>query len=235
MNSGRPGGKTGCGKPSDTNVYTDPRVADFIFAYLKPHFDDLIFHTQGIKTLDRYIRIFDACSGKDHVLGNSIKNVISQNIYIPNSNLLLTYQDICMAGKSILNSSHGLGNYDIIVCNPPWHPTKQAEEIYWFLVNLLKPDGVLFFLINNVFCYQGRERAEKLLFQKFYFLPRYVFANNFKMIVDPVSGEEKRKYKNLLDCGIMVYHKNSDMPGEAANLNCFIPIPKNIFTGVRNR
>ena len=65
------------------------------------------------------------------------------------------------------------------------------------------------FCINAVFCYQGINRAKKLPFQKWYFLPRYVFQG---------VG------KSLLDCGVMIYHKDDIVPDNAVNLNCFIPI-----------
>ena len=65
--------------------------------------------------------------------------------------------------------------FDVIICNPPWK-LNVALPIYKHLEKLLAPNGVLIFIINNVFCYQGSDRAEELDYQKYYFLPRWTLA-----------------------------------------------------------
>ena len=50
----------------------------------------------------------------------------------------------------------------------------------------------------------------KLKFQKYYFLPRYIF---------------EWVEKPALDLGVMVFHKNETIPNAAIKNNCYIHIP----------
>jgi len=201
-------GKTGGtrkNKVNDQNIKFIPEVAEIIFNYLKPHYT--------IPTPNGTIQILDACCG-DGVLGKSIKKIIENHEYTyQDIKIKLELQDIKINKKSILKEKYKT-KFDIIVSNPPWHPVTLSENIYWKLISLLSDNGVLFYIIDNTFCYQGWDRAKELLYQKYYFLPRYVF---------------KWSGKKLLDCGIMVYHRNNLIHSEAMNLNCYIHIPPNII------
>jgi len=180
-------GKTGVVRDNDVS-FTLP-VAQVVVDYLQPHYKKIYSPT-----------ILDACAN-DGVLGYSIYNNCEYS--------QLELQDIKVTGQKVQDTDFGGRVWDIIICNPPWTPVEEPLEIYNKLVSLLEKGGVLFFVINNVFCYQGWKRAVELKFQKYYFLPRYVFK---------ASG------KPLLDCGIMVYH-NGRMPMKAARLRPFIHIP----------
>ena len=172
---------------TENDIKTPPWLADVIFSYLKPHYSG----TQNPL-------ILDACSGKDFVLGYAIKKKI-KNCYLKCFDILINnckIQDFNFAEK-----------FDIIVCNPPWTPVTEAFEIYLKLKSILTENGVLIFIINNSFCYQGISRAYCLDYQKYYFLHRSAFAD---------SG------KKLLDCGVLVFHNNGFVPVVAANLKPFI-------------
>lgn len=188
---GRSGG-VATGETHDQNVYFIPEVAEIMFDYLKPHYADY-----------KCPLILDACCGSG-VLGKSLSKIL-------NGKCKTTYHDINMNGQSILEyKTHW--KFDIIVCNPPWAPVSTAEKIYHFLISMLSDAGVLFFIINNTFMYQGWERAVELQCSRYYFLPRYVF---------------KWSGRPLLDCGAMVYHK-SQVPDNAIPLSCYIHIPPDI-------
>lgn len=159
------------------------------FKYLKPHFPQ-----------KNDIRILDACSGSGNLGFSVCANCDSKSIG--------HYDCEIKEGKDIFSQE---GKFDIIVCNPPWK-LNLALPIYEKLLTLLSDEGVLFFVINNVFLYQGSDRAEKLKFQKFYFLPRWVF---------------KPSGRPLLDCGVAVYHANCELPKKSTQLPCYIPIEKN--------
>jgi len=175
----------------ENDIYFNYINAFEMFSYLYPHFSNI-----------SHPFILDACAG-DGVLSNAIRDVSKKVCSI-------ICQDIKEYGESILYYDAPT-DFNIIVCNPPWIPVEEAEKIYHHLLSLLTDDGILFFIINNVFCYQGWKRAKELKFQKFYFLPRFTFLS---------SG------KPLLDCGVLVYHKNNEIPKEAVNLDCFINLTK---------
>lgn len=173
----------------DENVYFHPRNAWEMFNYLSPHF--AIPH-------DEAPQILDACAGSG-ILGKAVKEYydISKTDFV----------DI-KHGADVLNINK---KYDIIVCNPPWS-LKISLPIYWRLVeHCLAPYGVLFFIINNVFCYQGSDRAEGLKYQKYYFLPRWTFHH---------------ANRPLLDCGVMVYHKGDHLSERSAILTPYIPLTR---------
>lgn len=177
------------------DVYFTWQVTDKIFEYLAPHFEKI----------DKSPLILDACCGSG-VLGNSLNKILDcqASLYL---------EDIKKSEFSILDFNPGFA-FDIIVCNPPWHPVKECEKIYHHLIdNLLYKSGILIFIIDNTFCYQGQERARSLKYQKFYFLPRYTFQWSGKPLLDP---------------GIMIYHKNNIMPMEAALLKPFIYFDKDL-------
>ena len=170
------------------DIHVSPEVAKKIFNYLSPHY----------KHFGPCV-VFDECAN-DGVLGQAILNNLPDHS-------VLHYHDIKDDGVSG-EDFKVLGSPEIIVCNPPWRE-KVAKAIFMKLINDLAPNGVMFFLINNVFMYQGWKRARDLHCQKFYFLPRYVFKS---------SG------CSLLDCGVAVYHKNGIIPNSAARLDCYIDI-----------
>lgn len=180
----------------DNNVYFHPRNAEEVVTYLYPHFLPRLQFTP----MESICSVLDACAG-DGALGK---------VFETHYNCLVDYQDIKDSGKSILEYAPE-GEFNIIVCNPPWIPVKLAEAIYRHLLTLLAPGGVLLFVINNTFAYQGSERALALPFEKFYFLPRYVFA---------ASG------RPLLDCGVMIHHNGGIILAEAALLRPFIPLSR---------
>jgi len=186
----REGGIAQKEKPIITDIPTHPIIATEIAQYLKPHYEHL---KKGV--------ILDACAGAV-TLGNTFFNELPKSF-------LLTYQDIKISGKSILDFSPD-EKYNIIVCNPPWHPVTLALQIWHKLYSLLADGGVMFYIINNTFCYQGAARAVNLNYQKFYFLPRFVY---------------KSAGRPLLDCGVMVTHRAS-LPAQAAQLRPFIPVSR---------
>lgn len=156
--------------------------------YLRPHYSHL----------PKYMNILDACSGGGN-LGQS---------FLSHSNGIVCYYVDKFNGQDIHEIDDG--KYELIVCNPPWS-IKTALPIYNKLLTLLSYNGILFFIINNVFCYQGSSRAEILKYQKYYFLPRWVF---------------KPSGRPLLDCGVMVYHKNNIIPRDAVLLPPYIPLKR---------
>lgn len=174
---------------NDNDVYFNDTNAFEMLDYLYPHYSKY-----------KYPAVLDACCGKG-ALGNALMKIKPCHV---------TSQDIKQSGESILDYK-ALYNFDIILCNPPWHPVELPEAIYYKLISMLNPDGVLIFIIDNVFCYQGIDRAKKLNFQKYYFLPRFVFKS---------SG------KNLLDCGVLTYHKDGILNLGAIRLSAFIPLSR---------
>lgn len=177
---------------SDGTVYFIPEVASRMFSSLSTHL-------LKFSVMSNFQNVLDACCG-DKVLGRAIEERLGF--------AKVTYQDISISGKSIVDEIKKPEFFDIIVCNPPWKESI-ATEIYFHLLKLLKPGGVLFFIINNVWMYQGPDRARKILCDKFYFLPRYVF---------------KWSGKSLLDCGVLVYEKKQE------ESSVYIDIPRDVHT-----
>ena len=194
----RGGGIAQTGREGRQDIQTHPVVAKAIMEYLRPHF----IHLDGFNPL-----ILDACAG-DGVLGVALQGALYWNSILYSVDVVSKHSRV--DERDTLSVVRPGAGFNIIVCNPPWKE-KDALAIWNHLYSLLAPDGILVFLINNVFCYQGVDRASVLNYQKYYFLPRYTFIN---------AG------KDLLDCGIMVTHKNNDVPREAAELRPFIEIRK---------
>lgn len=196
----RSGGKVKPGRAHETDVYFVPEVAELIIKKLLCH----------LPPRRSRLRIMDACAGNG-VLGVAMRKVI------------LEKTEHGITGMAFVEKKHGVdiltykdrGGFDVIICNPPWVPVELAEKIYYKCLSLLNDGGVMFYIINNTYVYQGWQRAIKLTFQKYYFLPRYVF-----------SWQNKKK---LLDCGVMACHRGK-MPAAAAHQNCYIHIPKDIYT-----
>lgn len=196
----------------ENNIYFNRQYADIVFEYLKTHYD---FLYRGM--IGNTINILDCCAGNG-ILGESIYNIIKPNhkdtklTLLDNRMKIIKTEHECIK-QDIFNYNTN-NKFDIIVCNPPWIPVDVPEAIYHRLIKMLNDRGMLFFIINNTFCYQGVNRAKDLIFQKYYFLPRYTFFN---------SG------KKLLDCGILVYHKSYYSSIHISNIlnnNCFINLPR---------
>jgi len=134
-------------------VYFHPDNAIEMVQYILPHIE------QGKK-----LKTLDACSGSGN-LGKAF------DFWIDNCTVdYVEFDD----GNDILETFE---KYDVIICNPEWS-IKKSLPIYWHLIRYcMKPNAVLFFIINNVFCYQGSDRAEILEYQKYYFLPRWTFKH----------------------------------------------------------
>lgn len=184
----RAGGSRNRDHVIDENIEFPLDYADQMAKYLLPHYSNLLVT----------MKVLDACSGSGN-LGSSFLKYSAGHVcfYVDEFN-----------GQDILQLDNE--KFDLIICNPPWS-LKIALKIYNKLLTLLSDDGILFFVINNVFCYQGSSRAEILKFQKYYFLPRWIF---------------KPSGRPLLDCGVMVYHANGQIPKEAADLAPYIPLIK---------
>jgi hypothetical protein len=184
-------------RESTNNVYFHKQNAEELVKYLEPHFSTLVSlqKMRGLKTL-----VLDACCGKK-VLGKVFQKKYGCDVI---------FQDKEEGGQSILEFVPEK-LFHIIICNPPWVPVELAEAIYHKLITFLSPGGILFFVINNTFCYQGSDRAKALPFNKFYFLPRYVF---------------KPSGKPLLDCGVMVFHNGGYFSYPATMLRPFIPMSR---------
>jgi hypothetical protein len=190
--NGRTGGKTNIGRDHNQNVRFHTKNAIELAEYLLPHYS----------VLGGEINILDACAG-DGVLGNAINIELKKHIGI-DANVSFIDE---LYGHDVFDEN---GEYDLIICNPPW-AIKQSLPIYNHLLSLLSQDGILIFIINNVFVYQGSDRAESLKYQKYYFLPRWTF---------------KPAGRPLLDCGVMVYHENGQVPEDAAQLRPYIPLTR---------
>lgn len=189
--------RMGGGKTTKREVSEDVEFlyanAEELFTYLQPHTQYL----SSINTDDNPIRVLDACCGEEKNLGRAIASV--------NGFTDVTYIDI-KNGHNIFDVND---KFDVIVCNPPWN-LKTSLPVYKHLINnCMADDGILFFVINIVFCYQGSDRAEELKYQKFYFFPRWVF---------------KHTGRPLLDCGVMVYDKSGVLHQKAGQLTPYIPL-----------
>ena len=176
-------------------VYFHPENAKEMFNYLSPHLSGFC----DCKDCSTHINILDACSGTG-ILGKALGSLFN--------GASINFVDINQ-NKNIFDVKE---KYDFIVCNPPWS-LKISLPIYWHLINnCLKKHGILFFIINNVFCYQGSDRAETLKYQKYYFLPRWTF---------------KHANRPLLDCGVMVCYKDPELiPFDASELTPYIPLTR---------
>lgn len=194
--------------PNDT-VYFPAGYARQMVNYLEPHLYNI--------PLDG--KILDACSGSG-VLGKAFFDLLTKwdQEYNEEFGYESTPPTLTLAEKSygldVFHLSPEIEDhkFDLIVSNPP-RSLSVALPIYWHLVSLLADDGVLFFIINNVFCYQGSKRAETLKYQKYYFLPRWIF---------------KPSGRKLLDCGVMVYHADGKVPDDAVALRPYIEIEKGV-------
>jgi hypothetical protein len=183
-------------KIQENDVFFNKPVAEFMLNYLKPH----------LPKRDN-LKILDECAN-DGVLGYTLEKICSEK----NTISTLDIRDIKINGESALDHKPDY-KYDLIIVNPPFVPVTLPESIYHHLYNLLSDDGVMLYIINSTFTYQGFDRAKELKFQKYYFLPRYTFRS-----VD----------RPLLDVGVMMCHKNKIMPINAIKLNCFIPIDREL-------
>lgn len=192
--NGRTGGKTNSGRDGAQDVCFHPDNARELARYLLPHYN---------RQKDDYPVVLDACSGNG-VLGRAFSDELERLGCKPT-----VIEAEKKAGVDVLNIPVSK-KFDVIVCNPPWS-LDQALPIFQHLETLLAADGVLFFVINNVFCYQGSDRAETLDYQKFYFLPRWTF---------------KPAGRPLLDCGVMVKHEGGNMTREAAKLVPYIKLKR---------
>ena len=198
--NGRTGGKTNSERDGSQDVAFHPDNARELAQYLLPHYD---------RQKDAWPAVLDACSG-DGVLGAAFSRELKALGYKP-----VLFEAEKKNGFDVMDLPAG-EKFDVIVCNPPW-ALEQALPIYHHLENLLTKDGVMFFIINNVFCYQGSDRAECLSYQKYYFLPRWTF---------------KPAGRPLLDCGVMVNHKNGDMTREAAALRPYVKLNRVLLENV---
>ncbi len=216
----------------DYNYYFEKQQTDFIFRYLQNHL--------SLGNCD----ILDACSG-DGTIGISLLDKydagganfvdLKKTFWIAKVGGNVQSQEF--GGQDFLTTPHDPERrFNIIVCNPPWNPTDRALAIYEKCLSLLSEDGVFFFLINLPFIYQGRDRYNKLKFQKLYCLPRTTFdtPRNRKLksarIMERDNLTEEQKQKKiaepvLLDCGMMVYHP-AGIPSGAVNIKPIIPLPK---------
>lgn len=191
--NGRTGGITNNNRDHEQNVGFHPQNAKELAEYLLPHYE----HIQSP------VEILDACSGRDGVLGKAFNDAL-----IGHGERRLRLLDSEFTGEDVLG--HAERKYDIILCNPPW-ALKKSLPIYNHLLTLLSSRGVLIFVVNLVYCYQGSDRAEVLQYQKHYFLPRWTF---------------KPSGRPLLDCGVMVYHADGNVPKIAAELRPYIPLKR---------
>jgi len=219
----------------DNNYYFTDYQADFIFNYIMAHM-----------ALIKNPHILDVCSGTG-VLGKAILKLFEFGgcnfIDIKKCSWLTKKLD-CYEGADNFIGQDFLKplpmasgrKFDIIVVNPPWAPLEIAFKIYQKALTLLSPNGILFFIINNTFTYQGRDRLPLLKFQKYYLLPRNCFNTNvnrklrkIKILNDRSIPNEKKQAKItqqiLLDAGIMVYHNDNKIPNEAALLKPIIQVP----------
>lgn len=194
----------------DNEIYFVPEVAKIMIDKIAHHFP---------KYPDR---ILDACAGKG-VLGEAI-----YNWYRKRGELIgINYQDIAYKeecdkkiGGSILDYHPGF-KYNIIICNPPFHPVDIAFNIWKHLMSLLYPGGLLIFIIDSTYIYQGWQRAIELKYEKTYFLPRYVFdfGNNKKKKLIKTKGKSNVV---LMDISVMICP-------EGYKENNFIYIPRDVY------
>jgi len=180
----------------ENDVFFSKPVAKTFLEYLKPHFDHYI-----------HPKIFDSCANNG-ILGKTIQDIFDEQ----DNHAMVSTHDI-KDNKISAETYHPGQFYDIIIANPPWVPVTLAEKIYHRLNSFLTASGVLIFIINSTFVYQGWKRAVELNYHKWYFFPRYVF---------------KACDRPLLDCGVMIYHKNNDVPHRAVLLKPYIHIPKEL-------
>jgi len=205
----RAGGSTTKGKRNnvqENDIFFHPFVSNALIKALSVHINNKKLVNAFL--YDNKFRVLDACCGAG-ALGTSFKKHFKNStvdfVDIMNQTGLKRFKKLNIA---YWKPSY---QYDVILCNPPWIPVEIPMEIYYKTIDLLKPTGTLFYIINNTFCYQGPKRGKRLKFQKYYFLPCYTFAS---------AGRER------LDCGVMVYHKDGQIPLEAVQRDCFIELPR---------
>lgn len=196
--AGRTGGKTNMDRDHEQNIGFHPQNASELAEYLLPHYERIARDAGDFN-------ILDACSGAG-ALGSAFSEAAGRCDPEGITKVCLESVDE-IHGQDIFEER---GEYDLICCNPPW-ALKKALPIYNHLLSLLSPSGVLMFIVNCVFAYQGSDRAEQLKYQKFYFLPRWTF---------------KPSGRPLLDCGVMVYHADSFVPRTAAVLRPYVPLKR---------
>lgn len=187
---GRANGINGKYREGNQDIFFHPKNAEEIVEFFYP-----ILKNYNNCTM------LDACCGMK-TLGNAVEDIINvKKSY---------YVDIESRTDGIIEKDIREFNQkaDIIFCNPPFHPVTKVVEIYHHLISILNPEGSLFFVIDNSFLYQGRDRAIEILCDKYYFLPRYTFAS---------AG------KPLLDIGILNYQKREE---KIYILESFIDITK---------
>lgn len=183
----------------DCDVFFVPEVADEAINHLSVHLPLYKYPNVNLSVLD-------ACAN-DGVLGKAIKKWYLKSGM---GNAKVIFQDIKQKGISILDYVPKK-KFDVIICNPPWKE-KLARDIYFWLMRHLDETGVLLFVINNSFLYQGWERARSLGCQKFYFLPRFAFAK---------AGIP------LTDGGVAVYHAGP-VPRRSIENPVYIDIPPEV-------
>jgi len=218
----------------DNDYYFDGETADFIFDYLSPHFSNYPEYPRGVN-------ILDLCSGESCVLGISINNILQNSKKKISDKPLssLMFNNTTFVDKKFGNDLFTFqykNEYNLIVSNPPWIPVDLAFNIYKKCLQILAPGGVLFFVINNTFIYQGPNRWIGLKGQKYYLLPRYIFDNaiNRKIRIKNIKARDDLDDKTkaikcsqpiLLDAGVLVYHADNIIPKDAVNLSPIIPVP----------
>ena len=211
MSKQRTGGSSGSVIESmDNNIYFVPETAKIIIEKIGHNFPE------------KTNLILDACAN-DGVLGEAVYNWYRERGEL----IQVIYQDIKYKGYADKQIGGDILEYkpekkfDIIICNPPWKPVTTPENIYHYLFNnILSENGILIYIIDLTFLYQGWERAIRLKYEKVYFLPRYTFnyGVNKKQKAAKTGGEYDTV---LLDVGVMICPKKYQG-------NLFIHIPKDI-------
>ena len=88
-------------------------------------------------------------------------------------------------------------------------------------MRLLYPGGLLIFIIDSTFLYQGWERAIELKYEKTYFVPRYIFdfGDNKKKKLAKTEGKSNVV---LMDISVMICP-------EGCKDNNYIHIPRDVY------
>lgn len=204
------GAQGGKHESMDNNVYFVPEVAKIVIDRLSEKFPK------------KANFILDACAGPG-ALGEAVYDWYRARGELPQ----VFYQDLAYTDPGdkqvpgdILKYKPG-HHFDLIICNPPFIPVTLPEKIYHHLFDLLSKNGVLFFMCNSTFFYQGWERAIKLKYTDVYFMPRYIFDYG----INKKQKKQKTKGENstvLLDCQWIV------CPADCKT-NKYIHIPRDIY------